>query len=78
MIPVSPDGLWLSRCDGARGVIVGVGIVSLLERISIDPGVVHDRSAIRGSRMRVSDVLSLLAAGADEAERSSRIALPLR
>lgn len=42
--------------------------VSLLARISIDPGVVHGRPAIRGTRMRVSDVLSLLAAGADEAE----------
>lgn len=42
--------------------------MSLLDRISIDPGVVHGRPAIRGTRMRVSDVLSLLAAGADEAE----------
>lgn len=42
--------------------------MSLLERISIDPEVVHGRPAIRGTRMRVSDVLSLLAAGADEAE----------
>lgn len=42
--------------------------MSLLDRISIDPEVVHGRPAIRGTRMRVSDVLSLLAAGADEAE----------
>lgn len=32
------------------------------------PAVVHGRPAIRGTRMRVSDVLALLAAGADEAE----------
>lgn len=42
--------------------------MSLLERISIDPEVVHGRPAIRGTRMRVTDVLSLLAAGAHEAE----------
>lgn len=42
--------------------------MSLLDRISIDPEVVHGRPAVRGTRMRVSDVLSLLAAGADEVE----------
>ena len=42
--------------------------MSLMDRISIDPEVVHGRPAVRGTRMRVSDVLSLLAAGADEAE----------
>jgi len=41
---------------------------SLLDRISIDPEVVHGRPAIKGTRVRVTDVLSLLAAGADEAE----------
>jgi len=43
-------------------------VMSLSDRISIDPEVVHGRPAIRGTRVRVSDVLSLLAAGADEAE----------
>lgn len=42
--------------------------MSLLDRISINPAIVHGRPAVRGTRMRVSDVLSLLAAGADEAE----------
>lgn len=42
--------------------------MSLLDRIAIDPDVVHGRPAVRGTRMRVSDVLSLLAAGADEPE----------
>lgn len=42
--------------------------MSLLERIVIDPAVVHGRPAVRGTRMRVADVLALLAAGASEAE----------
>ena len=42
--------------------------MSLLERITIDPEVVHGRPAIRGTRMRVADVLGLLAAGASEEE----------
>lgn len=42
--------------------------MSLLDRISIDPEVVHGRPAVRGTRMRVADVLALLAAGSDEAE----------
>ncbi len=40
----------------------------LLERITLDPAVVHGRPAIRGLRIRVSDILSLLADGATEAE----------
>ncbi len=42
--------------------------MSLLDRISIDPEIVHGRPAVRGTRMRVVDVLSLLAAGATEDE----------
>jgi uncharacterized protein (DUF433 family) len=42
--------------------------MSLLERITIDPEVVHGRPAVRGTRMRVADVLSLLGSGASEAE----------
>lgn len=42
--------------------------MALLDRISIDPEVVHGRPVVRGTRMRVADVLSLLASGADEAE----------
>ncbi|MCB1031332.1 MAG: DUF433 domain-containing protein [Acidimicrobiales bacterium] len=38
------------------------------ERITIDPSVVHGTPVIRGTRMRVSDVLALLAANANEAE----------
>jgi len=38
-----------------------------LDRIVVDPDVVHG-PRIRGTRMRVTDMLSLLAAGASEAE----------
>lgn len=43
-------------------------VMSLLERIAIDADIVHGRPRVRGTRMRVSDVLSLLASGATEAE----------
>lgn len=42
--------------------------MSLLERITVDPEVVQGRPAVRGTRVRVSDVLSMLASGASEAE----------
>lgn len=42
--------------------------MSLLERITTDAEVAHGRPVVRGTRMRVSDVLALLAAGATEAE----------
>ena len=42
--------------------------MSLLDRILIDPEIVHGHPAIRGTRLRVTDVLSLLAAGSTEDE----------
>jgi len=42
--------------------------MSWLERIVVDPDVVHGRPRVRGTRVRVTDVLSLLASGAAEAE----------
>ena len=42
--------------------------MSLLDRIVVDPEVVHGRPSVRGTRVRVTDVLSLLSAGASEAE----------
>lgn len=42
--------------------------MSLLERIVIDPQVVHGRAHIKGTRVRVSDVLSHLAVGDSEAD----------
>jgi len=40
----------------------------LSERIVSDPDIVHGRPRVRGTRMRVSDVLGLLASGASESE----------
>jgi len=37
-------------------------------RIAIDPAVCGGRPIVSGTRMRVSDVLDMLAGGADEAE----------
>ena len=42
--------------------------MNLLERITIEPGKCGGRPCIRGYRMRVSDVLDLLAAGASHEE----------
>ncbi|MCS5729679.1 DUF433 domain-containing protein [Herbiconiux moechotypicola] len=42
--------------------------MSLPERIVVNPEVAHGRPAVRGTRVRVADVISLLAAGASEAE----------
>lgn len=39
-----------------------------LQRITVDAAVAHGRPVVRGTRMRVSDVLSLLASGASEGE----------
>lgn len=41
---------------------------TLLDRITIDPNQCAGRPCVRGMRIRVSDVLDLLAAGADNAE----------
>ena len=42
--------------------------MALLDRIVSDPEVLHGRPVVRGTRMRVADILALLASGADEAE----------
>ncbi|MEO7297858.1 MAG: DUF433 domain-containing protein [Verrucomicrobiota bacterium] len=42
--------------------------VELLKRITIEPGKCGGRPCIRGMRMRVTDVLQLLSAGADYEE----------
>lgn len=41
---------------------------SLLSRITVEPGKCGGRPCIRGLRMRVSDVLDLLGAGASQDE----------
>ena len=42
--------------------------MSLPKRITVDPDVAHGRPEVRGTRMRVPDVLTLLAVRAPEAE----------
>ena len=42
--------------------------MSLLERITIEPGKCGGRPCIRGYRLRVSDILDLIAAGASREE----------
>lgn len=42
--------------------------MSELHRITVDPAVCGGRPTIRGMRIRVKDVLDLLAAGAERAE----------
>lgn len=42
--------------------------MSALERITVDPTVCGGRSCVRGLRIRVKDVLDLLAAGATHEE----------
>jgi uncharacterized protein (DUF433 family) len=42
--------------------------MDLLERITIEPGKCGGRPCIRGFRMRISDVLDLIAAGASREE----------
>jgi uncharacterized protein (DUF433 family) len=42
--------------------------MSELHRITVDPGQCGGRPCLRGLRIRVRDVLDLLAAGADRAE----------
>ncbi len=42
--------------------------MSTIDRITIDPGVCGGRPCVRGLRIRVKDVLDLLAAGATREE----------
>ncbi len=42
--------------------------MSQVHRITVDPNVCGGRPTVRGLRIRVKDVLDLLAAGADRAE----------
>ena len=44
------------------------GQMSQIHRVTVDPNVCGDRPRVRGMRIRVKDVLDLLAAGADRAE----------
>lgn len=44
------------------------GRMNILSRITIEPGKCGGRPCIRGFRLRVSDILDLLAAGASQEE----------
>jgi uncharacterized protein (DUF433 family) len=55
----------LGRPAYDHGMVAANG---LLQRITVEPGKCGGRPCIRGKRMRVSDVLDLLAAGADVEE----------
>jgi uncharacterized protein (DUF433 family) len=41
---------------------------SALSRISVDPAICGGRPCIRGTRMRVSDLIEMLASGASKAD----------
>jgi uncharacterized protein (DUF433 family) len=42
--------------------------VSALSRVSVDPAICGGRPCIRGTRMRVSDLIEMLASGASKAD----------
>jgi uncharacterized protein (DUF433 family) len=50
------------------GIVCSSMNVELLKRITIEPGKCGGRPCIRGMRMRVTDVLQLLSAGASHQE----------
>ena len=56
------------RHDSAHGVTCDAVSKNYLDRITIEPGNCGGRPCIRGFRLRVKDVLDLLAAGATEHE----------
>jgi uncharacterized protein (DUF433 family) len=59
---VTPD-------DPEAGALVATSLPeALLERIAINPRVLGGRPCIRGTRVRVSDILDMLASGATKAE----------
>jgi uncharacterized protein (DUF433 family) len=45
-----------------------LGVVPWIDRITVDPAVMNGRPTVRGMRIRVANVLSLLAAGATHAD----------
>lgn len=49
---------------GYRRTLVEVFMTELLKRITVDPEVCAGRPCIRGLRIRVADILNLLASGA--------------
>ncbi len=65
-IAASSNGLgWITKRD-RRGILSYVDAMSLLDRITIEPGKMGGRPCIRRMRIRVSDVLDMLAGGASQ------------
>ena len=66
MTPLRPP--WQASCGLARHLFEWQGGVAmktdLLKRITIEPGKCGGRPCIRGMRIRVTDILQLLSAGA--------------
>ena len=57
------------RADARRRrLCYRVGMTSRLDRITVDPDVLGGRPCIRGLRVRVKDILDMLAGGASRAE----------
>ena len=68
-----PRLLHLARCLSCSPRLASTGTIdpmnkSLLNRITITPGLCGGRPCIRGMRIRVSDILELLASGASPEE----------
>src|SRR5262245_2547586 len=73
-VPEAPDGAEQRAREGAQtssALQWGVQkqeVMSQLHRITVSPGVCGGRPTLRGLRIRVRDVLDLLAAGSSRAE----------
>ena len=67
---LSPAGEMIVRSEdtGYNKFKHGRPIMNLLDRITQEPGKCGGRPCIRGTRMRVADIIDLLAAGASEHE----------
>ena len=53
---------------GGGGLCYAGWMTSRLDRITVDPDVLGGRPCIRGLRVRVKDILDMLAGGASRAE----------
>ena len=56
--------MWLAKC----GYFATVTRMNLLDRITVEQGKCGGKPCVRGYRLRVSDILSLIAAGASHEE----------
>ena len=70
ILPINCMNVILVWCAHVRGsyLIGRIMKPSLLDRITIEPGKCGGRPCVRGLRIRVTDILSLLGAGATHQE----------